>query len=195
MPSSNRIGRFFWRRSPRRPTSPCRSWRPNWPPQPARRSIPPRFRVGSSALAIASKKTLRASEHDRPDIKQAREEWTLTRQPIMRLEPHRLVFLDETGTTTKMARLRGRSLRGQRLLSKVPFGHCKTQTFIAGLRCDALTAPFVIDAPMDQRIFEPYVETQLVPTLRPGDVVVLDICRPIKAPPPSRPFARWALGS
>ena len=52
---SSRIGRFFWRRSPRRPTSPCRSWRPNWPPQPARRSIPPRFRVGSSALAIASK--------------------------------------------------------------------------------------------------------------------------------------------
>jgi transposase len=125
-------------------------------------------------LAIASKKTLRASEHDRPDIKQAREEWTSTRQPIMRLEPHRLVFLDETGTTTKMARLRGRSPNGQRLLSKVPFGHWKTQTFIAGLRCDALTAPFVIDAPMDRRIFETYVETQLAPTLRPGDVVVLD---------------------
>src|SRR5271168_1125451 len=51
-PSSNRIGRFFWRRSPRRPTSPCRSWRPNWPPPPARRPIPPRFHVGSSALAI-----------------------------------------------------------------------------------------------------------------------------------------------
>jgi transposase len=76
---------------------------------------------------------MRASEHDRPDIKQA-----------------------------------------QRLLSKVPFGHWKTQTFIAGLRCDALTAPFVIDAPMDRRIFETYVETQLAPTLRPGDVVVLD---------------------
>jgi hypothetical protein len=54
-PSSNRIGRFFWRRSPRRPTSPCRSWRPNWPPPPARRPIPPRFHVGSSASAIASK--------------------------------------------------------------------------------------------------------------------------------------------
>jgi len=64
------------------------------------------------------KKTLRASEHDRPDIKQAREEWTSTRQPIMRLEPHRMVFLDETGTTTKMTRLRGRSPKGQRLLSK-----------------------------------------------------------------------------
>jgi hypothetical protein len=70
----------------------------------------------------------------------------------MRLEPHRLVFLDETGTTTKMTRLRGRCPKGQRLLSKVPFGHWKTQTFIAGLRCGALTAPFVIDAPMDRRM-------------------------------------------
>jgi transposase len=120
------------------------------------------------------KKTLRASEHDRPDVKQAREEWTAVRQPKMRLEPHRLVFLDETATTTKMTRPRGRCLNGQRLLSKAPFGHWKTQTFIAGLRCGALTAPFVIDAPMDRRIFETYVETQVAPTLQPGDVVILD---------------------
>jgi hypothetical protein len=92
-------------------------------------------------------KTLRASEQTRPDTKQTREEWTLTRQPIMHLEPHRLVFLDETGTTTKMTRLRGRSPKGQRLLSKVSFGHWKT-------RFDSLTAPFVIDAPIDRRIFE-----------------------------------------
>jgi transposase len=97
----------------------------------------------------------------------------LTRQPIMRLEPHRLVFLDETATT-KMTRLRGRSPKGQRLLSKVPFGHWKTQTFIAGLRFESLTAPFIIDAPIDRRIFETYVETQLAATLKPGDVVVLD---------------------
>jgi hypothetical protein len=83
----------------------------------------------------------------------------------MRLEHHRLVFLDETGTTTKMARPRGRCLKGERLRSKAPFEHWKTQTFIAGLRCDALTAPFVVDAPMDRRIFETYVETQLAPTL------------------------------
>jgi transposase len=120
------------------------------------------------------KKTLRASEPDRPDVKQAREEWRSTRQPSLRLEPHRLVFLDETGTTTKMTRLRGRCPKGQRLLSKAPFGHWKTQTFVAGLRCDALTAPFVIDAPMDRRIFETYVETQLAPTLKPGDIVILD---------------------
>jgi DDE superfamily endonuclease len=94
----------------------------------------------------------------------------------MRLEPHRLVFLDETGTTTKMTRLRGRCLKGKRLRSKAPFGHWKTQTFVAGLRCGALTAPFVIDAPMDRRIFETYVETQLVPTLEKGDIVVMDMC-------------------
>ncbi len=133
-----------------------------------------RCRVGSFAPAIVSKKTLRASEHDRPDIKQAREEWTEVRQPRMRLEPHRLIFLDETGATTKMTRLRGRCPKGRRLLAKAPFGHWKTQTFIAGLRCDALTAPFVIDAPMDRRIFETYVETQLAPTLKPGDIVICD---------------------
>jgi transposase len=73
-----------------------------------------------------------------------------------------------------MSRLRGRCPKGQRLLSKVPFGHWKTQTVIAGLRCGALTAPFVIDAPMDRRIFETYVETQLAPTLQAGDLVILD---------------------
>jgi hypothetical protein len=73
-----------------------------------------------------------------------------------------------------MTGLRGRCLKGQRLLAKAPFGHWKTQIFVAGLRCGALTAPFVIDAPMDRRIFETYVETQLAPTLQPGDVVILD---------------------
>jgi DDE superfamily endonuclease len=92
----------------------------------------------------------------------------------MRLEPHRLIFLDETGTTTKMTRLRGRCLRGQRLRSKAPFGHWMTQTFVVGLRCDKLTAPFVVNAPMDRRIFETYVEKELAPTLTEGDVVIMD---------------------
>lgn len=92
----------------------------------------------------------------------------------MRLEPDRLVFIDETGTTTKMTRQRGRCRKGRRLFAKAPFGHWKTQTFVAGLRCAGLTAPFVIDAPMDRRIFETYVETQLAPTLKPGDIVVAD---------------------
>jgi transposase len=100
----------------------------------------------------------------------------------MRLAPHRLVFIDETGTTTKMTRRRGRCRKGQRLRAKTPFGHWKTQTFIAGLRCDRLTAPFVVDAPMSRRIFETYVETQLAPTLAKGDVVILDNLAVHKSP-------------
>ena len=94
-----------------------------------------------------------------------------------------------------MTRLRGRCPKGQRLRSKAPFGHWKTQTFIAGLRCDGLTAPFVVDAPMNRRIFETYVETQLAPTLKQGDVVILDNLPPIKAPSPRRPFAPGEHGS
>jgi transposase len=107
-------------------------------------------------------------------VAEKRREWVNKRQPAMRLEAHRLVFLDETGTNTKMTRQRGRCLKGQRLKAKAPFGHWKTQTFIAGLRANALTAPFVIDGPMNRRIFDTYVETQLAPTLSNGDVVILD---------------------
>jgi transposase len=92
----------------------------------------------------------------------------------MREQAHRLVFLDETATTTKMTRLRGRALHGKRLRGRAPFGHWKTQTFVAGLRRDGLTAPWIIDRPMTRQIFEIYVETQLAPTLDPGDVVILD---------------------
>jgi transposase len=92
----------------------------------------------------------------------------------MMKRPERLVFIDETGTTTKLTRLRGRSRRGQRLKMKAPFGHWGTQTFIAALRHDGLSAPWVIDAPMNRHLFEVYVETQLAPTLKPGDIVVLD---------------------
>lgn len=92
----------------------------------------------------------------------------------MCLEPHRLVFVDETGTTTKLTRLRGRALRGERVKASAPFGHWATQTFIAALRCDGLTAPWIVDRPMNRIIFETWVETQLAPTLKPGDLVILD---------------------
>jgi len=86
-------------------------------------------------------------------------------------ERRRLVFVDEPGTITTMTRLRGRSLKGQRLKAKAPFGHWKTQTLIAGLRHRRLTAPFVVDQPMNRCIFDTWVETQLAPTLAKGDVV------------------------
>lgn len=98
------------------------------------------------------------------------------------LDPARLVFIDETGTSTNMARLRGRSKRGQRLIAKIPHGHWKITTFVAGLRHDAMTAPFVIDKPMNGAIFRSYLEQCLVPTLQSGDIVVMDNLSSHKGP-------------
>jgi transposase len=92
----------------------------------------------------------------------------------MRRHPGRLVFIDETSVNTKMTRLRGRARRGKRLKASAPFGKWGTQTFIAGLRHDGLTAPWVIPGAIDREAFDIYIETQLAPTLQPGDVVILD---------------------
>lgn len=98
------------------------------------------------------------------------------------LDPDHLIFIDETGTSTNMARLRGRAPRGERLVGKIPHGHWKTTTFIAGLRSTALTAPCVIDGPMNGNAFLAYVEQILAPTLAPGDIVVLDNLSAHKVP-------------
>ena len=90
------------------------------------------------------------------------------------LDVRRLVFIDETWATTNMTRRCGRSLRGSRLVAKVPHGHWKTTTFIGALRHDGLTAPTVIDGAINGPLFLAYVQQQLVPTLRPGDLVVMD---------------------
>jgi transposase len=90
------------------------------------------------------------------------------------LDPERLVFVDETGATTKMARLRGRAPKGDRCRAAVPHGHWKTTTFVAGLRLTGMTAPMVLDGPMNGPAFLAYVEQVLVPTLRPGDIVIMD---------------------
>lgn len=115
-----------------------------------------------------------ASECAREHIRKARRAWIGRRQPRMRRQPHRLVFIDETSVNTKMTRLRGRARCGQRLRAQAPFGKWGTQTFIAGLRCDGLIAPFIIDRPINRVAFDTYVQTQLAPTLRPGDIVILD---------------------
>jgi transposase len=90
------------------------------------------------------------------------------------LDPQHLVFIDETGASTKMARLRGRATRGARCRSAVPHGHWKTTTFTGALRLCGLTAPMVLDGPMNREAFRAYVEQVLVPTLRPGEIVVMD---------------------
>jgi transposase len=114
---------------------------------------------------------LRAAEQDRADIAQARDEWRAG-QPD--LNPENLVFIDETGAKTNLTRLYGRAPRGQRLVAPVPHGHWMTTTFVAALRHDEITAPCVFDGPMDGASFLIYVEHFLVPTLRRGDVVVMD---------------------
>ena len=90
------------------------------------------------------------------------------------IDPSRLVFIDETWVKTNMAPLRAWGPRAQRLIAKAPRGRWKTLTFIAALRCDRIEAPLVIDGPINGRSFSAYVEQALTPTLRKGDVVILD---------------------
>jgi len=90
------------------------------------------------------------------------------------LDPARLVFIDETWTSTNMARLRGRAPKGERLRAGIPHGHWKTTTFVAGLRLDGIAAPMVLDGPINRDAFQAYIDQVLVPELRPGDVVVMD---------------------
>jgi len=90
------------------------------------------------------------------------------------LDPSRLVFIDETGASTNMARRYGRCAVGERLLCKEPWGHWKTITFTGALRLSGMTAPMMLDGPMDGDAFRIYVTRFLAPTLRKGDIVVMD---------------------
>jgi transposase len=85
-----------------------------------------------------------------------------------------LVFIDESGLSTKMARLRGWAARGQRCRAAIPHGHWKTITFVGGLTAAGFIAPMLLDGPMNGEAFRAWCEQMLAPTLRPGDVVILD---------------------
>ena len=104
---------------------------------------------------ITFKKTAHASEQQRPDVLQRRRAW-FEAQPV--LDPDRLVFVDETGASTKMARRCGRALRGHRCRAPVPHGHWKTTTFVGALRLSGMTAPMVLDGAMHGAAFLAYVE-------------------------------------
>jgi len=120
------------------------------------------------------KKGLIASERERDEVRAARHVWITHRQPRMRAEPHRLVFIDETAVKTNLTRLRGRAPVGERLHSAAPFGRWHTQTFIAGLTCNDVIAPWMIEGAMNGVAFDTYIATQLAPALEPGTVVILD---------------------
>ena len=117
------------------------------------------------------KKTVIASERDRPDIARRRAQWI---EHQSRIKPERLVFIDETWTKTNMAPRGGWAPRGARLVAKVPHGHWKTLTFVAALRHDRIEAPFVLDGPINGECFKTYVEKMLVPTLAAGDLMLMD---------------------
>jgi len=120
---------------------------------------------------ISFKKNLHASEQARADIARRRARWKMHQG---RLDPRRLVFLDETWAKTNMTRRYGRCSRGARLVAKVPHGRWRTVTFLAALRHDRIAAPCVLDGPINGTSFCAYIEQFLVPSLSPGDIVIMD---------------------
>src|SRR6201995_4140139 len=129
------------------------------------------FGCSCGARGSASKKTLFALEQARADVARRRQRW---RSGQDRLDPEELVFIDETWIKTNMAPLRGWGHKGKRLRALAPHGHWRTLTFLGALRCDRLTAPCVFDGPINGQCFRAYVEQQLVPVLKPGDIVIMD---------------------
>ncbi len=124
-----------------------------------------------TATRSAIKKTVLADEQKRPDVAASRRKWKAEQH---RLDPERLIFVDETWAKTNMVRSHGRCPKGERLAGSAPFGHWRTTTFVAGLRYDGIIAPLVMDCPMNGLIFQMYVRECLAPELRRGDTVIMD---------------------
>ena len=112
-------------------------------------------------------------------MKAAREAW---RQQVAEVDPDRLVFLDESGAKTNLTRLYGRVAGGARLVDATPHGHWCTTTMLSSVRMGGSTAALVIEGSTDAEVFGAYVEQVLVPSLRPGDIVVMDNLAPHKMP-------------
>ena len=122
-------------------------------------------------MVLSSKKTLRASEQEREDVAQQREQW---RKFQTEVESCRLVFLDESGAKTNMTRLYGRSEKGQRCHDKAPDGRWKTVTMLSAIRFNGETESVLFEGAVDGAMFEAYIEQILGPSLRPGDIVIMD---------------------
>lgn len=120
---------------------------------------------------LTYKKTVHASEQERPDVALARWLW---RRALPELEASQLVFIDETWFRTDMTPLRGWAMRGERLMAKAPGGHWKTTTLVAGLTTDGVIAPVVLDGPMNGDAFIAWIEQFLAPALQPGQIVIMD---------------------
>ena len=127
----------------------------------------------------AKKKSIRASEQRRQDIAVQREAW---RERLRRLNPRRLIYLDETGAKTNMTRAFARARKGERAVDYAPHGHWNTTTLVAGVTLESPIAPMILDGPMDTAAFEAYVEHMLVPALPRGSIVVMDNLSAHKSP-------------
>ena len=123
------------------------------------------------AEGLTFKKSFRAAEQDCLDVARKRERW---RCHQVRIDPSRQVFVDETWAKTNMTRTHGRAPRNRRLVAAMPHGRWTTLTFMAGLRCNGVVAPCVWDGPINGEGFLAWVCHGLVPTLKLGDVVMLD---------------------
>ena len=121
-----------------------------------------------------------AAEQDPPDVARRRRSW-FDAQPD--LDPERLIFIDGTGTSTRMARMNGLAPRGEHCRASISHGHWKITTFVAGLTIDGVVATMTIDGAMTGQAFLAYVEQVLVPVLKPGDFVILDNLPPVSRSP------------
>jgi transposase len=125
----------------------------------------------SGDQALAKKKTLIASEQDRPDVVLKRAQW---RESQAQIDPAKVVFIDETWAKTNMTRRYGRSPLGTRLVEKTPCGRWQTTTFLGALRAEGFIAPLTVEGAINGPLFRAWVEQHLAPTLKPGDIVVMD---------------------
>jgi transposase len=121
--------------------------------------------------AMFSKKTLKASEQEREDIAKSRDEWRKFQKAV---DARRLVFLDESALKTNMTRRYGRARNGNRCLDSAPCGHWETVTILSSIRLDGTTESLVFEGAVDRKMFDAYIKESLAPTLRPGDIVVMD---------------------
>lgn len=122
-------------------------------------------------LVMSLKKTLKASEQEREDIAKSREEW---REFQTVVDAEHLIFLDESGLKTNMTRLYGRAQGGQRCHDSTPCGHWETVTILSSIRLDSSTESLIFEGAVDRKMFDAYIQEVLAPTLRPGDIVVMD---------------------
>lgn len=135
--------------------------------------------MGCAAWAAAEKKSLHAQERDTEANLQRRKEFL---EAICGIPPERLIYLDESGVTTSMTRLRGRCRGGRRIHEATPGGHWKIMTILGAMSLGGMIAAMTIEEPTDTDIFLAYVEHLLYPVLKPGDVVVMDNLSAHKAP-------------